>query len=52
MSRAIGAVMLVVGLAACNPLDRFHPKSVNVPPPPTQALADDDEHVAWAESER
>ena len=52
MSRAIGAVLLVVGLAACNPLDRFHPKSVNVPPPPTQALADDDEHVAWADSER
>lgn len=53
MSRAIVALMVaVVGLAACNPLDRFHPKSVNVPPPPPQALADDDDHVAWAESER
>jgi murein L,D-transpeptidase YafK len=41
---------LVVALAACNPLDRFRPVSVNVPPP-ASAFADDDDHLAWAEIE-
>jgi murein L,D-transpeptidase YafK len=38
----------MLAVAACNPLDRFRPTSVNVPPQP---LADDDDHLTWAEHE-
>src|SRR5439155_816581 len=52
MSGRFGRAAVVVGwmlaAAACNPLDRFRPSSVNVPPRP---LADDDEQLAWAEHE-
>src|SRR5881296_2274399 len=52
MSGRLGRGVVVVGwmlaVAACNPLDRFRPKSVNVPP---RALADDDDQLAWAEQE-
>ena len=41
----------VLVAAACNPLDRFRPAPVQPPPPHPSALADDDEHLAWAESE-
>jgi murein L,D-transpeptidase YafK len=40
---------LVVGVVACNPLGRFHPAPVKVAPP--AVLADDDDRLAWAESE-
>ncbi len=42
--------IIAAALAGCNPLARFRPVSVNVPPP-AAALADDDDHLAWAESE-
>src|SRR5207249_7017306 len=52
MSGRFGRGVVVVGwmlaVAACNPLDRFRPTSVNVPPQP---LADDDDQLAWAEHE-
>jgi murein L,D-transpeptidase YafK len=34
-----------------NPLDRFRPVAATMPPPPPARLADDDEHLAWAEPE-
>src|SRR5437867_7843700 len=46
--RAVVVVGWMVAVAACNPLDRFRPTSVNVPPQP---LADDDDQLAWAEHE-
>jgi murein L,D-transpeptidase YafK len=46
-----GMAGVVIALAACNPLDRFRPVSVNVPPPRPSPLADDDDHLAWAEVE-
>src|SRR5436309_7019388 len=53
MSGRFGSAVVVVGwmlaVAACNPLDRFRPTSVNVPPRP---LADDDDQLTWAEQER
>ena len=52
MSGRFGSAVVVVGwmlaVAACNPLDRFRPTSVNVPPRP---LADDDDQLGWAEQE-
>jgi murein L,D-transpeptidase YafK len=45
-----GMVGMVMALAACNPLDRFRPVSVNVPPAAT-TRTDDDDHLAWAETE-
>src|SRR5213594_1923851 len=52
MSGRFGRVAVVaawmLAAAACNPLDRFRPTSVNVPPRP---LADDDDQLAWAEHE-
>ena len=52
MSGRFGRGGVVVGwmlaVAACNPLDRFRPTSVNVPP---RALADDDDQLAWAQQE-
>jgi murein L,D-transpeptidase YafK len=49
--RGFAAIVLGVMLAGCNPLDRFRPVSVNVPPPHPSTLADDDDHLGWAESE-
>ena len=44
--------MAVVSIAACrNALDRFRPVSVNVPAPTAMTLADDADHLAWAERE-
>src|SRR6266516_1666379 len=52
MSGRFGSAVMVVGwmlaVAACNPLDRFRPTAVNVPPRP---LADDDDQLTWAEQE-
>ena len=52
MSGRFGKGVVVVGwmlaVAACNPLDRFRPTSVNVPP---RSLADDDDQLGWAEQE-
>src|SRR3989442_2855797 len=52
MSGRFGRGVVVVGwmlaVAACNPLDRFRPTSVNVPPRP---LAEDDDHLCCAEQE-
>jgi murein L,D-transpeptidase YafK len=45
-----GLVGTAIALAGCNPVARFHPASVNVPAE-TAAGADDDDHLAWAESE-
>lgn len=42
----------VLVIAACrNPFDRFRPVSVNVPPGPATTLADDADHLVWAEHE-
>jgi murein L,D-transpeptidase YafK len=52
MSRRLRRAVVVGGMAlavaACNPLDRFRPTSVNVPP---RQFADDDDHLTWAEQE-
>jgi murein L,D-transpeptidase YafK len=41
----------VMVLAACNPLGRFRPVPVTVSPARPTSLADDDDHLAWAETE-
>ena len=46
-----GMVGLVAALAGCNPLDRFRPTSIGVPPPGPTTFADDDDHLGWAEAE-
>jgi murein L,D-transpeptidase YafK len=50
-SVALIGLAATLALSACNPLNHFRPTSVNVPPPHPTALADDDDHLAWAESE-
>jgi murein L,D-transpeptidase YafK len=46
---SMGAGLMV---AACgNPLNRFRPVSVSMPPAQAVLPIDDDEHAAWAESE-
>jgi murein L,D-transpeptidase YafK len=49
----IVALCVVAGMAVggCNPLDRFRPRPITVPRSQATALADDDDHLAWAESE-
>jgi murein L,D-transpeptidase YafK len=45
----VGMLGLALALACGNPLDRFRPASANVRAP--AARPDDDDHLAWAESE-
>jgi murein L,D-transpeptidase YafK len=48
LGAALAGVLPGCALLGLSPLDRFRPVSVSVPPPPTR---DDDDHLAWAESE-
>ncbi len=49
--RRLASIALILALGGCNPLDRFRPVSVNVPPAGPSVLADDDDRLAWAEDE-
>ena len=44
-------LVAVVALGGCNPLDHFRPVRVQAPAPPPTSLADDDDHLTWAEGE-